>query len=475
MIKAALYARYSSNNQTEQSIEGQRHVCEQYAAGNGIEIVAEYIDRAISGTTDRRPEFLRMIADAGKGEWDIILVYKLDRFARDRYASAVYKHKLAEHGIRVVSATEPLTDSPEGVILESVLEGMDEYYSLELARKTKRGREESIRKGRYISGKAPFGYKLVGRELAIDETTAPLARQIFERYAAGETMQHIVDDLNARGEEREPGQPWTRKSVVSMFQNEIYRGRYSPNNLDAESECPALVTSDLWDAVNRIRAEHARRQRTMNNGKHKFILTGKLRCPGCGGGMSGLSVSGKYFYYRCKKCGGAVPFYHAEEVEQAVFDGIAKFFSPENAEIVVSDVYGQYLESRNAPSARQEMERQLQTVEKQLANMARAIAAGTKFDELDEQVRKLTETKEKLRESLAKLPKDRIYTQEDFERSLRRIVRTSPEEFLSLSVDHVEIEGNTVTVFIDMLGDSRQVQACLSSGCEMVLSSRKRS
>jgi DNA invertase Pin-like site-specific DNA recombinase len=116
MKNAVLYARYSSTNQTEQSIEGQVHVCEKYAAQNDIQIVRHYIDRAISGTSDNRPQFQQMIADSRHGNFEIVLVYKLDRFARNRYDSAIYKKKLRDNGARVVSATENITDSPEGII-----------------------------------------------------------------------------------------------------------------------------------------------------------------------------------------------------------------------------------------------------------------------------------------------------------------------------------------------------------------------
>ena len=150
MKKVAFYGRYSSNSQNEQSIEGQLHVCEQYAAANDLQIVAQYVDRAISGKSDNRPQFQQMIADSSKGMFEGILLYKLDRFARNRYHSAVYKHKLRENGVRLISATEHLTDTPEGIMLEAVLEGIDEFYSAELSRKVTRGLAESFHTGYYL-------------------------------------------------------------------------------------------------------------------------------------------------------------------------------------------------------------------------------------------------------------------------------------------------------------------------------------
>ena len=121
-MNVVIYARYSSDRQTEQSIEGQLKECYEYARRNGYTVVGEYIDRAISGTTDHRPEFLRMIADGDKKLFQAVLVYQLDRFARNRYDSATYKAKLKKNGIRVLSARENISDDASGVLMEAVLD-----------------------------------------------------------------------------------------------------------------------------------------------------------------------------------------------------------------------------------------------------------------------------------------------------------------------------------------------------------------
>ena len=131
-----IYARYSSDSQSEQSIEGQLRVCNQYAENNDIRIVETYIDRAMTGTNDNRPGFQRMIKDSGQKTWDFVIVYKLDRFSRDKYETTIHKHTLKVNGVKVVSAMENIPDSPEGIILESLLEGMNQYYSAELSQKS---------------------------------------------------------------------------------------------------------------------------------------------------------------------------------------------------------------------------------------------------------------------------------------------------------------------------------------------------
>lgn len=157
-MKAVIYARYSSDNQREESIEGQIRECTAYAERNGITVLKHYIDRAYSAKTDDRPEFQHMIKDSEKGLFDLILVWKLDRFARNRYDSARYKNQLKKNGVKVVSATELISDKSEGVLLESILEGMAEYYSADLAEKVSRGLTENALKCKHNGGPAPFGF-----------------------------------------------------------------------------------------------------------------------------------------------------------------------------------------------------------------------------------------------------------------------------------------------------------------------------
>ena len=157
-MNAVIYARFSSHSQTEQSIEGQLRVCKEFAERNKINIIGEYIDRATTGTNDNRPEFQKLIADASKKEFEQILVYKLDRFSRNKYDNTIYKHKLAQYGVRVVSATEIINDTPEGALMEGLLEMFAEMYSKDLSQKVKRGIRESIIKGNYIQHLTGFSY-----------------------------------------------------------------------------------------------------------------------------------------------------------------------------------------------------------------------------------------------------------------------------------------------------------------------------
>ena len=165
MKRAVIYARYSCDKQTEQSIEGQIRECTEFAKYNDITIVDTYIDRATTGTNDNRINFQQLLKDCTMQAWDIVLVYKLDRFSRNKYEMAIHRKTLRDNGIKLVSAKENIPDSPEGIILESLLEGMAEYYSAELSQKVKRGMRESRIKGQFTSGYLLYGYKTENKKI----------------------------------------------------------------------------------------------------------------------------------------------------------------------------------------------------------------------------------------------------------------------------------------------------------------------
>ncbi|NLJ48338.1 MAG: recombinase family protein, partial [Candidatus Atribacteria bacterium] len=174
-------------------MDGQLRVCKDFAKSRKIKIVGEYIDRALTGKSDDRPQFQTMIDDAKKKTFDYVIVYKLDRFARNRYDSAIYKSKLKQFGVKVLSAMENIGDNPESILLEGMLESWAEYYSIDLSQKVRRGLRESAMKGQFVAGRIPLGYKIVNKKLEIDPTTAPIVQEIFTRYAAGEPKKAIIN------------------------------------------------------------------------------------------------------------------------------------------------------------------------------------------------------------------------------------------------------------------------------------------
>lgn len=305
-MNVVLYLRYSSDKQSEQSIEGQDRVCSAYCQANGMTIVARYIDRALSASkhTEKRDEFLRMIRDSEKRTFEAVVVYKLDRFSRDRYDSAIYKNRLKRNGVRVISATENISDSPEGIILESVLEGMAEFYSKELSQKVSRGMNETALKCNSCGGHIPLGYKIENKKFVIDPCTAPIVKEAFERYATGETVTEICDIFNKKGYRTTKGSAFNKNSFSNMFTNERYIGIYRYKDIRIENGIPAIIEKELFEQVQRRVKKNASAP-SRGKAKVEYLLSQKLFCGHCGSlmtGECGTSRNGeKYNYYTCSK------------------------------------------------------------------------------------------------------------------------------------------------------------------------------
>ena len=206
MTNAVIYARYSSEKQTEQSIEGQLHKCYEYAKANDLVITDTYIDRAMTGTNDKRTAFQQMLSDSEKKtSWEVVLVYAIDRFGRNSIEIAVNKQRLKKNGKILISATQRTsenidgTKNLDGILLENVYIGLAEYYSAELSQKVTRGQLENLSKGNHIGGPVPFGYRSENKKIYIDESQAEIVREIFEEYINGKTVPEIVADLTDRG------------------------------------------------------------------------------------------------------------------------------------------------------------------------------------------------------------------------------------------------------------------------------------
>lgn len=248
MKTAVIYARYSSDAQSEQSIEGQLRVCEEYAQKNNILILNIYIDRALTSTNDLRPNFQKMIKDSKNKEWDYVIVYKLDRFSRNKYESAMHKRTLKENGVKVLSAMENIPDTPEGIILESLLEGMNQYYSAELAQKVKRGMHETRLKGYFQGVTLLYGYKLDGRKIVINEEQAEVVKYIYKQYALGVFVKTIQKELTEKGILHKD-KPFAINTIHNNLKNEKYSGKYMHEDELVDNMYPQIVLTELFNKV----------------------------------------------------------------------------------------------------------------------------------------------------------------------------------------------------------------------------------
>ena len=302
-MNAVVYARYSSHKQGEQSIEGQLAAAYKYASEHGYTIIHEYVDRAQTGRNDDREQFQQMLKDTAKRQFEAIIIWKIDRFGRNREEIAFNKYRCKKNGVKVLYTAESIPDTPEGIILEAVLEGMAEYYSVQLATNVKRGMDNVTRKGQSVGGTIPLGYRSVNKKLEPDPKTAPLVKQIFEMYAKGQTQKEIVDHLNAEGLRTRKGKPLTVNSIRAVLKNKKYIGIYHYNGIEyPDTEIPALVDVETFDKVQRLLVQN-KRAPARKWTKADYMLTGKLFCGLCSHTMVGESGTGKsgtrYLYYNC--------------------------------------------------------------------------------------------------------------------------------------------------------------------------------
>ena len=302
-MKAVIYARYSSDNQREESIEGQIRECTAFAEKNGMTVLRHYIDRAYSAKTDNRPEFQRMIQDSREKLFDIVLVWKLDRFARNRYDSAQYKNILKKNGVRVVSANEAISDSSEGILMESILEGFAEYFSADLAEKVSRGMTENALKCKFNGGNPTVGYLIDSEQhFQIDPVKAPFVLNAFKLYDEGSTMSQIRDYLNEHNVCNNRGGKHTINSVAKILKNRRYIGEYSYRDVVIPNGIPAIVPEDLFDRVQE-KIEKNKKAPARHKAEDDYLLTTKLFCGYCGAYMCGESGRGRngtvHRYYKC--------------------------------------------------------------------------------------------------------------------------------------------------------------------------------
>ncbi len=409
-MNAVIYARYSSDNQREESIEGQLRECISFAERSGFTVLQHYIDRAYSAKTDNRPEFQRMINDSQKKLFDVVIVWKLDRFARNRYDSARYKNQLKKNSIKVLSATESISEGSEGIILESVLEGIAEYYSAELSEKVVRGHTENLLKGKFNGGMIPVGYRVDENQcFQIDAFAAPFVVEIFQRYDRGESKTEIRDWLNKNHIKNSKGTEMTYSSVSSILKNRKYIGEYSFHNHINYDAIPPIIEKDLFERVQ-MRQEKNKKSPAHFKADEEYILSSKLVCGHCGTYMCGESGTGrgklKYHYYKCmavkkKKNNCRKKTVRKEWIEDIVIREITKIIFDDNTiESIISMVMKiQEEDNKEVPM----YEKQLETVKRSIENMLNAIQMGVFTESTKQRLEELEQQKKNREQQIAEL------------------------------------------------------------------------
>ena len=402
-----IYARYSSDNQREESIEGQIRECTAYAEKNGITVVKHYIDRALSAKTDNRPDFQQMIKDSEKRLFDIVLVWKLDRFARNRYDSAHYEYQLERNHVKLVSATEPISDSPAGIMVKSMLTGMAEYYSAELSEKVVRGMTENVLKGKYNGGTIPIGFKVDEEKFfQVDPLKAPFVVEAFQRYNDGATMKELMNWLNDSGVTTNRNQKFTYNSVQTLLTNKRYIGENHFKDIVMPDSIPAIVDKDLFEEVQ-LKIKKNSRAPARHKAEDDYLLTTKLFCGMCGAMMFGECGTGRnkvvHHYYKCatakrfKTCKKKTV--RKEWLEDLVIAETMKLIQDD---AVIDAIVAEVMELQDQENTTLPLlEKQMREVENGIENMLNAIQAGVLTNSTKSRLEKLEAQQKKLEVRIA--------------------------------------------------------------------------
>ncbi len=415
-MKAVIYARYSSDNQREESIEGQMRDCMQYAEYNDIQVVGSYIDRALSAKTDNRPNFQKMIKDSAKRIFDVIIVWKLDRFARNRYDSATYKAKLKKNGVRVLSAKENITDDASGILIEGVLESMAEYYSAELSQKVKRGIAMSAAKCKYFGGVIPLGYKVNSeKSFVLDEELAPIVKTVFEMFVAGSNYAELIRYLNGRGVKTTKGGEFNKNSFQRILSNRRYLGKYIYQGNEIDGGMPRIIDDELFEQAQQKLALYAAAP-ARGKAKVEYILSEKLICGKCSNKMTGVSAMSKnktlHNYYKCvgvtkhtcDKRTVRKQFIENEIITAITGDGTERnkygILTDEFIDMVAAETYTLIQAARNDSEIKR-LENIIEDNKKAIDNLMQALMHGKATDIILSQVERLENENKELADTVA--------------------------------------------------------------------------
>ena len=458
MKTGAIYARYSSSNQTEQSIEGQLRVCREYAERNGIIIVKTYIDRAMTSTNDNRDAFQQMLKDSGKKQWEVLLVYKLDRFSRNKYEMAIHRKHLKDNGVKILSAMEHIPDSPEGVLLESLLEGMNQYYSEELSQKVKRGLRESRIKGNAICNRVPYGWDKVNKKYVINEQEAEIVREIFRTYLSGRTMEQIAADLRARGIVNKD-RPFKENVIYTMLHNEKYTGIYRIHDQVYDNIFPPIITQEIFEQTQKRLALTA-------TGKHvpdvTYLLRGKIVCGHCGKRYVAWTGTDRYKhtrrYYRCDNGKAhSCKSIRKEILENVVVQALRETVgTKEKIEQLADDVLKRRKQATEQNTELKLMEKEQAQTVKSIAGIMKAIEMGVVTETTKSRLEELERRKRELDEeiAIAKANRPDDVTKEMIIQYIRYAFKQPQQLLFDLLIEKITIFEDKIVLTIKTFGST---------------------
>lgn len=444
MKTAVIYARYSSSGQREASIDDQVRVCTEWCRDNGYLIVGTYCDYAISGRTDDRPKFQEMILSAG--ESDIVLVYMMDRFSRDVYDAPIYKKKLRDKGVKVVSATEAIPDGPEAILIESVYEAMAAMESAHIARRVKRGLDGNARKCMH-NGVKVFGYDWTeDGHFKVNEAEAEMVREVFDRRIAGESLNSIARDMADRGVRSKLGRPCRQQMISKMLENEKYIGIYQWGDIRIEGGIPAILDEDTF---MRARETKGRKQRKAEHW-HDYALQGKVVCS-CGSNCVGTTGTGKhkvrYHYYQCsKRCG--VRSMRSEALEGLIANQLREMLSSRETAMEIATLVSENVSDETAENRLKMAEKSLSEAKRGIDNIMRAVESGMPYADVRGRLEELKSQRLRAEADVAAWSERTEIDVEDFADFLQEGVDLTDRDLLDAFVWQVRL-GDEITVTLN--------------------------
>lgn len=400
-LRGVTYSRFSSDNQRSESIDAQLRFSYSYANKQGITIIKDYVDEAVSGKTDDRPAFQQMLKDAKDGLFDVVICHKVDRFARNRIESAINKYNLRKNNVKVVFSGQGIDDTPEGQLMEGILESMAEYYSLNLAKETMKGLRENALKCRFNGGSPPYGFDVeeTTKAYIINEKEAQAIRLIFKLYADGLTYPKIIYRLSELGHKTRSGKDFTYATLHDVLCNDKYVGIYTFNKRTSRSidgkrnnrakkpddeiiripgGVPQIVNTDLFLEVQSMMDV---KKRAARKAKEAYLLSGLAYCGNCGKPYCGSrkhNGSGIiYANYRCNgRCGNKE--ISKDKLEEFVFDKLIENIFSKKALTALSKKLNQYLKSKRTNDNKQleVMKQRIDNLYEEQNNIINAIAKG---------------------------------------------------------------------------------------------------
>ena len=417
-----IYARYSSANQREASIEQQVDWCRNLAERYRLQLLDVYADKAISGRSDKRPSFQRMMRDAEKGLFEYVLAWKSNRMGRNMLEAMINDATLQEQGVRTIYVEEDFEDNAAGRFALRNMMNVNQFYSEALAEDVKRGMMDNAKKC-MVNGRISFGYRK-GKDgrFEIVQEEAEIVREIYHRIIDGWPQRDILDDMNLRGIRTKSGGPWQRQSLGTLLRNEQYIGVYSFGGVRIEGGVPAILDRKIFEEVQTILTTK-KNPRGRRRNYEDYLLTGKLFCGKCGKpmvGICGTSRSGsRHYYYLCQgkhnKSGCDKRNERKDKIEQAVIDTVKSVIMNEETIDWIIAGYEEFVATLRGQSTVTAMEKELAETDKGIRNIMKAIEMGIITDttkarmmELEEQKKDLTERIRLENAMLAELDADQL-------------------------------------------------------------------